>query len=140
MTFIAQQCPQCGGALEDTQGRTSVGCPFCGAELARHLTPIESTKRALEKRAAMEPRMNALMGRYAELLGGGRPEEALVYYESFQYLVLYTAYEVDTLEELEAMATPLVADSARQLGVDYVPPNERGVVVSFEHLDRLIEA
>ena len=95
-------------------------------------------KRALEKRAAVEPKMNALMSAYADHLGAGEKTEALVYYECFQYLVLYTAYEVDDLDELEAIATPLMQDVARQLGVDYTPPDARGERVRFATIDRLL--
>lgn len=57
----------------------------------------------------------------------------------FQYLVLYTAYEVDDLDELEAMATPLMQDVARQLGVDYVAPHARGERIGFATIERLLE-
>ncbi len=133
-----ESCPQCGGALEGAQGQVFVACPFCGVELTRHLSPIESMKRALEKRAAVEPKMNALMNRYAEHLGAGRKAEAFVYYECFQYLVLYTAYEVEDLFELEAMATPLLEDVARQLEVEYVAPHARGERIGFDTIDRLV--
>ncbi|MEQ8280012.1 MAG: hypothetical protein RMA76_42715 [Deltaproteobacteria bacterium] len=134
-----ESCPQCGGALEGAQGQVFVACPFCGVELTRTLSPIESMKRALEKRASVEPKMNALMGVYAEHLGAGRKARALEYYECFQYLVLYTAYEVEDLDELEAMATPLMRDVARQLDVAYEPPHARGVRITFETIDRLLE-
>lgn len=77
----AESCPQCGGALENAQGQVYVACPFCSVELTRTLSPIESMKRALEKRASVEPKMNALMNVYAQHLGAGRKAEALVYYE-----------------------------------------------------------
>lgn len=137
--LTAEQCPQCGGGLENAQGQTHVVCPFCGCEITRRLSPIESMKRALEKRREVEPKMQALMNIYADHLGAGRKDEALRYYEAFQYLVLYTAHEVDDLDALEAMATPLLEDTARQLDVEYTPPAKRGDRVTFASIEALID-
>lgn len=37
------------------------------------------------------------------------------------------------------MATPLMQDVARQLGVDYVAPHARGERIGFATIERLLE-
>jgi hypothetical protein len=93
--------------------------------------------RALEKKAEVESRMNALMERYAASLVTD-VRRALLYYEAFTYLVLWTSHEVEDLAELEAMASPLMKEAARQLKTTYVAPVDRGETVTFASVDALL--
>jgi hypothetical protein len=131
------QCPSCGAALEETQGKAVVACRFCGTEAKVTLTPIESIQRHYERKALVQRKMDLLMQRYAELLGNGHREDALRYYEAFTYLVVWTGLEVDDLPELEAMVTPMMHEAARQLGVKYQPPAERGEEMTLGGVDLL---
>ena len=107
-SFEAQTCPQCGGALEQTQGQALVVCPFCNAELKRQLTPIEAPERVLQRREEVMPTVERLMARYTSHFIAGDKQGALRKMEAVQYLTLSMTYEVDELSELEAMATPFV--------------------------------
>ncbi|MEO0813282.1 MAG: hypothetical protein AAFY60_10500 [Myxococcota bacterium] len=131
------KCPGCGGTLSDTQGQSVVRCPYCGTDVRIQLTAAESMAAIMNKRRALEPAMNALMDHYASLLGAGQKTEAMVYYEAFTYLTLVMSYEVQELHELEAMATPLLEDTARQLDISYHPPKQRGTALRWAHVDRL---
>jgi hypothetical protein len=134
------KCASCGASLSDTQGKAHAVCRFCGTEVKLVLTPVESFQRHFDRKEQVQPQMNALMERYADLMGRGAKLEALRYYEAFTYLVLWTAQEVEELAELEAMVTPLMRDGARQIGVPYVPPCERGEQVTFASVDLLLES
>ena len=134
------QCASCGAALEDTQGKSHVVCRFCGTEAKLMISPVESMQRHFARKEQVQARMDRLMDRYAALLGGGQRERALLYYEAFSYLVMWTAQEVEDLPELEAMLTPMMREAARQIGVPYRSPAERGEAVSFASVDRLLES
>lgn len=138
MPMQAMQCPSCGAGLEKTRGQAHAVCAFCGTEVKLVISPVETLQRQLDKKASVEPTMNALMERYAELLGSGQKEEALRYYEAFTYLVMWTSQEVEDLSELEAMVTPLMRDAARQIGVAYRAPVDRGEAVTQSSIDRLL--
>ncbi len=131
------RCPTCGAGLEGTQGQTLAVCRFCRTEVRLTLTPIDGMTRALEKKAEVESRMNALMERYAASLVTD-VRRALLYYEAFTYLVLWTSHEVEDLAELEAMASPLMKEAARQLKTTYVAPVDRGETVTFASVDALL--
>ena len=138
MALSPEQCPQCGGALEGAQGQVHATCPFCG----RAHAPARADR--VDEGGAREAREGGaddagVDEHLREHLGAGEKSEALRYYEAFQYLVLYTAHEVEDLDALEAMATPLLEDTARQLGVDYVAPAARGVRITFAYVDELLQ-
>ena len=132
------KCASCGAALEGTQGKAHAVCPFCGTEAKLMISPVETFQRHFERKERVQRLMDRLMERYADLLGGGRREPALLYYEAFTYLVMWTAQDVEELFELEAMVTPLMKDAARQLGLTYRSPVERGELVTFASVDRLL--
>lgn len=132
-------CPSCGAGLEDTRGKAHVVCRFCGTESKLVISPVESFQRHFERKQRVQPLMDRLMERYADLLGRGEKKSALLHYEAFSYLVMWTAQDVDGLGTLEAMVTPMMHDAARQLGLTYIPPVDRGEQVSFGSVEALLE-
>jgi uncharacterized Zn finger protein (UPF0148 family) len=139
MSMQSMQCPSCGAGLEGTQGQAHVVCRFCGTESKLSITPVESVQRHYQKKEQVQSTMDRLMERYAELLGRGHREAALPYYEAFTYLVMWTAQEVEDLSVLEPMITPMMRDAARQLGIAYRAPAERGEAVTFASVQRLLQ-
>jgi hypothetical protein len=126
--------------LAETERRAVVTCAYCGTDVRIPWTPVESAARTLEKRQNLEPQMEALMARYAERLGAGDPSAALPYYEAFTFLTVSLGYEVEDLAALEPMVAPLMQDAARQLGVAYQTPTQRGERVTFQTVARLTDA
>lgn len=98
---------------------------------------FDTIERSLERRAELEPLMKALMERYAAALGSGQRAQAMELYEAFQYVVLALAYDVEELEDLEGIATPLVQQAARQIGAEYSPPGERDEIMSWSRVEAL---
>lgn len=135
----ATSCPSCGAGLSNTQGLAVVKCQFCGTDVRIRLTAVETMQASLDRRREVEPIMNLLMDRYADLLGSGQKAEAIRYYEAFTYLVLWIAHDVDELDELEAMATPLMEEAARQLDIPYAPPRNRQQRVTWASVRALAE-
>jgi hypothetical protein len=140
MSMRTMQCPSCGAGLEGTQGRAFVVCRFCGTESKLSISPVETLQRHYQKKEQVQPLMDRLMERYADLMGRGFKQEALLFYEAFTYLVVWTSQEVEELGTLEAMITPMMKDAARQIGIPYRPPAERGEEVSFASIERLLQS
>ena len=140
MALSAINCASCGAALEDTQGKVHVVCRFCGTESKLQINPVESFERHYQKKEQVQALMDQLMERYAGLMGRGEKELALRFYEAFTYLVVWTAQEVQELSDLEAMISPMMKDAARQIGIAYRSPAERGEVVTFDSVRKLLAA
>ncbi|MBI4819114.1 MAG: hypothetical protein HY791_22775 [Deltaproteobacteria bacterium] len=138
-------CPKCHAILGRSGPPRVTRCRYCGCDLVEAAKPptpkplrmFDTIERSLERRAELEPLMKALMERYAAALGSGQRAQAMELYEAFQYVVLALAYDVEELEDLEGIATPLVQQAARQIGAEYSPPGERDEIMSWSRVEAL---
>ena len=154
MSPYGPSCPVCAAPLGPPQGDVIV-CGVCRSVLGRvtapepesepepepaPLRPVGSIALAHQRRATMEPMVNALMQRYIAEMTAGRRAEALRLMEAVVYLTVWTTYECDDLDELAPHADPAVERAAAELGVAYRSPAERGEPVRWARVRALIGA